>query len=60
MRLLASALALGLLLAPAASAANQPKAGTYEVAVVTPTSGLIYCLINLTPKDNGLEGVARA
>jgi hypothetical protein len=57
MKRMLSALALGLLLAPAAAlAATPPKAGTYEVGYVTPTAGPIACLVKITPKDDGVEG----
>ncbi len=56
MRLLFGALALGLLLAPTASAATPPKAGTYEVGYVTPTGGPIACLVKITPGGDGVDG----
>jgi hypothetical protein len=44
-------------LAPAAAtAANQPKAGTYEVGYLTPASFPIACLVKITPKDDGVSG----
>jgi hypothetical protein len=58
MRLTIPALALGLLLAPAsAPAATPPKAGTYELAMLSPTGGMIYALVKITPKGDGLDGV---
>jgi hypothetical protein len=66
MRLALPALALGLLLAPAAPAATPPKAGTYEMVMVpllgpSPIGGpaatdIITCLIKITPKDDGVGG----
>jgi hypothetical protein len=57
MRLTLSALALGLLLAPAAApAATPPKAGTYEFTMLNPVGGTIYGLVKITPKDDGVEG----
>src|SRR5262245_14430987 len=51
--------ALGLIAALSAPvpAAAPPKAGTYEVVVLNPAGGgTIYCLIKLTPTDNGVDG----
>jgi len=66
MRLALSALALGLLLPPAAPAATPPKAGTYEMVMVSligpsPIGGpaatdIVTCLIKVTPKDDGVDG----
>src|SRR5689334_9241960 len=51
-----AALGLALALCAHMPAATPPKAGAYEIATLTPTGGTVYCLVKITPKDNGMEG----
>src|SRR4051812_22865216 len=55
---LAPLFALGLLaaLGAPAPAATPPKAGTYQLMVVSTTRGQVYGLVKITPKDDGVTG----
>jgi hypothetical protein len=58
MKRLSPLAALGLVVAltAAALAATPPKAGTYELAVINPTGGMVYALVKITPKGGGIDG----